>query len=81
MVPRIKSGQLVTVTPTPHDEIEAGDIVLCKVSGAEYLHLVVAVLSRGRRDEGEQLVFVIGNNRGRINGRTSNVYGKVTRIE
>lgn len=40
MKPRIKSGQLCTVSPVNPDEIEPGDIVLCRVRGAEYLHLV-----------------------------------------
>jgi hypothetical protein len=42
--------------------------VLCKVNGAQYLHLVKAV-------SGER--FQIGNNRGRINGWTSrrNIFG------
>jgi hypothetical protein len=51
-----------------------GDIVLCKVNGAEYVHLIKAV-------RGEQ--FQIGNNRGRINGWISghNIFGKCTGIE
>jgi hypothetical protein len=51
-----------------------GDIVLCKVNGAEYLHLVKAI--QGPR-------FQIGNNRGRINGWITGaaIYGRFTRIE
>jgi hypothetical protein len=48
---RIESGQLCTVS--------VGDIVLCKVRGTEYLHIVKAI-------SGER--FQIGNNRGGING-------------
>jgi hypothetical protein len=65
---KIESGQLVTVVPL-HDRVpRAGDIVLCKVNGTQYLHLVKAV-------SGER--FQIGNNRGRINGWTSrrNIFG------
>ncbi len=41
MVGKIESGQLCTVVPIPADEeIKVGDIVLCKVNGREYLHLV-----------------------------------------
>ncbi len=60
MVGKIESGQLCTVAPLTADEvIQVGDIVLCKVNGREYLHLVKAVQAER---------FQIGNNRGRING-------------
>jgi phage repressor protein C with HTH and peptisase S24 domain len=70
---KIESGQLVTVEPIGDCEIKAGDIVLCKVNGMQYLHLVKAV--SGNR-------FQIGNNRGRINGWTSrrSIFGIVTNI-
>jgi phage repressor protein C with HTH and peptisase S24 domain len=75
MTPTIKSGQLCTVVPIgAEDEIEAGDIVLCKANGNQYLHLVKAV-------QGNKLQ--IGNNHGRINGWTSRqqVFGKLTRVD
>ena len=59
MSPRIESGQLCTVAPVDPATITVGDIVLCKVRGSEYLHLVKAIQD-GR--------FQIGNNRGFING-------------
>jgi len=70
----IESGDLVTVTPVRDEPVEVGDIVLCKVHGADYLHLVKAV-------QGER--YQIGNNRGRINGWTnlSKIYGKVSAVE
>ena len=72
MSPRIKSGDLCTVEPV-HDvlSILAGDIVLCKVRGAEYLHFVKAIQSDR---------FQIGNNRGGINGwiGASGIFGKLT---
>ena len=70
---KIESGQLCTVAPVS-GPLEVGDIVLCKVNGAEYLHLIKAV-------RGEQ--FQIGNNRGRINGWISghNIFGKCTAVE
>jgi hypothetical protein len=51
-----------------------GDIVLCKVNGNQYLHLVKAI--QGAR-------FQIGNNRGRINGwiTAASIYGKCTKVE
>jgi hypothetical protein len=74
MTGKIESGQLCTVKPVVADTIEVGDIVLCKVNGAEYLHLVKAI--QGAR-------FQIGNNRGRINGwiTAKSIYGRCIRIE
>jgi hypothetical protein len=71
---RIESGQLCTVAPVGDDALEKGDIVLCKVNGAEYLHLIKAV--QGPR-------FQIGNNRGRINGWVGRqaIFGKLVKIE
>jgi hypothetical protein len=71
---KIESGQLCTVVPVDSDAIEVGDIVLCKVGGAQYLHLVKAI--QGKR-------FQIGNNRGRINGwiTANSIYGRLARIE
>ena len=71
---KIESGQLCTVEPVDPSSLEKGDIVLCKVNGRQYLHLIKAI--QGKR-------FQIGNNRGGINGWTSEncIYGKCTRIE
>ena len=59
MVGKIASGQLCTVEPLGERELDVGDIVLCRVNGNQYLHLVKAI-------QGE--TFQIGNNRGGING-------------
>ena len=50
------------------------DIVLCKVHGNEYLHLVKAI-SESR--------FQIGNNQGRINGWVgpNAIFGKCVKVE
>ena len=71
---KIESGQLCTVTPVREDELAKGDIVLCKVNGNEYLHLIKAV--QGKR-------FQIGNNLGGINGWIgfNCIYGKLIRVE
>jgi hypothetical protein len=71
---KIESGQLCTVAPVATEELHPGDIVLCKVNGREYLHLIKAV--QGQR-------FQIGNNRGRINGwiTANGIFGKCIRIE
>jgi hypothetical protein len=70
---KIESGQLCTVVPATAD-LQVGDIVLCKVNGRQYLHLIKAI-------QGER--FQIGNNRGRINGwiSRSSIYGKCVRVE
>jgi hypothetical protein len=75
MTGKIESGQLCTVEPVDHPEVLAvGDIVLCKVNGCQYIHLIKAI--EGKR-------FQIGNNRGRINGWiTANaIFGKCIRVE
>ena len=71
---RIESGQLCTVAPVEVSTLKVGDIVLCKVGGSEYLHIVKAI-ERGR--------FQIGNNRGRINGWVGRhcIFGKCVRIQ
>lgn len=71
---KIESGQLCTVVPIDPAILSPGDIILCKVRGREYLHLIKAV--QGPR-------FQIGNNRGRINGwvSASAIFGKCVRIE
>ena len=72
---KIESGQLCTVEPIQDFEsLQKDDIVLCKVNGSEYLHLIKAI--QGAR-------FQIGNNRGRINGwvGTNAIFGKCVKIE
>lgn len=70
----IQSGQLCTVEPYTTQKLEVGDIVLCKVKGSQYLHLIKAV--RGSQ-------YQIGNNRGGINGwiTDNSIYGKLIRVE
>jgi hypothetical protein len=74
MAGKIDSGQLVTVEPLGQADPKPGEIVLCKVSGREYLHLVKAV--RGAQ-------FQIGNNKGGINGwvSRSSIFGTCVHIE
>ena len=74
MSPKIKSGQLCTVQPIDPASLRAGDIVLCRVRGQEYLHLIKAI--QGAR-------YQIGNNRGRINGWISaaGIFGKCVAVQ
>lgn len=63
MAGRVEDGELVTVLPlSPSDVLRVGDVVLCKVRGRQYLHLIKA--TRGKNPPRYQ----IGNNRGGING-------------
>jgi SOS-response transcriptional repressor LexA len=75
MTGKVNDGNLVTISPCETDKLEVGDVVLVKVKGAVYLHLIKAKDAQNR--------FLIGNNRGGINGWASPtaVYGVVTQIE
>jgi len=74
MQPLIQSGQLVTLCPV-NRELVVGDVVLCKVAGKQWLHLVSAVGSDGR--------YQISNNKGHVNGwcRADNVFGLLVQVE
>ena len=72
MEPLIASRQPVVIHPAQWAEVAKGDIVLCRVRGHYYTHKVLAVNS-GRG-------VLIGNNHGRVNGWTKQVYGKVTEV-
>ena len=48
---KIENGQIVTVEPVRDCTCEVGGIVLCKVNGAEYLHLVRRFRANGCRLE------------------------------
>jgi hypothetical protein len=75
MVGKIESGQLCTVVPLVDDSApEVGDIVLCRVKGSQYLHLIKAI-------QGER--FQIGNNHGGINGWITKrqIFGRLIFVE
>jgi len=71
---KISSGQLVTIEPVAEKELQKDDIVLCKVNGSQYLHLIKAI--QGNR-------YQIGNNTGRTNGwiTKNTIYGICTKVE
>ena len=74
MVGKISSGQLCMVEPIRDRELAVDDIVLCRVKGNQYLHLVKAI-------QGER--FQIGNNRGGINGWITRrqIFGRLIGVE
>ncbi len=72
MLPILKSKQPVRLTPISWENCNVGDIVFCKVRGNVFTHLV--------KEKNDKRGLLIGNNSGRINGWTKNVYGKVIEI-
>jgi hypothetical protein len=71
---KVNDRDLVTLEPCETDKLKVGDIVLVRVRGNDYLHLIKAV-GQGR--------FLIGNNRGCINGWVGHncIYGIATKVE
>jgi len=65
----VEDGELVELEPTLGSELQVGDVVLVRVKGRDYLHLIKAI-NGGR--------CLIGNNRGGINGwvGASSIYGR-----
>lgn len=59
MHPKVRDKAHVTVAPREAGDLRVGDIVLVRVRGRVYLHLIKAI-------DGER--FLIGNNHGRVNG-------------
>ncbi|HEY0255767.1 MAG TPA: hypothetical protein VGC41_29770 [Kofleriaceae bacterium] len=74
MTGKVNDGQLCTVAPLGDAIPVVGDIVLCRVKGSQYLHLVKAI-------QGER--FQIGNNRGGINGWVTRrqLFGKLIAVD
>ncbi len=75
MTPILKSRQTVICIPITDDvKLEKKDVVLCKVKGHHYLHLIHGIKKNKE--------YLIGNNHGHMNGWVSRkqIYGKVTEI-
>lgn len=71
ITPKLKSGEYVIVEPITEDtKIKKRDIVLCKVKGNIYLHLVTGISGNS---------YKISNNHGHDNGWTTKIYGKYVR--
>jgi hypothetical protein len=78
MTPILKSRQPVICVPVTEDtSLEKKNIVLCKVNGHFYLHLIWAIKKNGTDDQ-----YLIGNNHGHANGwvHRKNIFGKVVEI-
>jgi hypothetical protein len=74
MIGKVNNGDLVILAPCEPTDLVVGDIVLVRVHGTDYLHLIKAV---------QQTRFLIGNNRGGINGWVGPqaIYGKAIKVE
>ncbi len=72
MSPLITSGQKHLLAPVNWEDCEPNDIVYCKVNGRFYTHLV--------KSKNTMRGLLIGNNQGRINGWTKQVFGKVIKV-
>ena len=74
MTGKVDDGDTVTVEPVGERALHRGDVVLCRVRGREYLHLVKAVQDQR---------YLIGNNRGGTNGWVGRaaIFGVATRVE
>ena len=84
---KIESGQLVTIEPVGGRVLSKGAIVLCRVKGKHFLHLIKETrfdgFSNPPAPQPEPTSFLIGNNRGGINGwvRRDAIYGLCTKVE
>ncbi|MBZ0150305.1 MAG: S24/S26 family peptidase [Planctomycetes bacterium] len=74
MRPKVNDGDLVTLVPCLLADLAVGSIVLVRVGGNDYLHLVTAIDAQRMQ---------IGNNRGRINGWVgpAAIYGRAVKVE
>jgi hypothetical protein len=71
---KVDNGSFVTIEPVGDRTLKKKDIVLAKVNGRLYLHLIT-----GTREDS----FQISNNHGHVNGWAlkKNVFGIVTKVE
>ena len=74
MTGKVNDGDRVTLEPCDPSTLQVGDIVLVRVHGTDYLHLVKAI---------QQNRFLIGNNRGGLNSWVGKqaIYGRASHIE
>lgn len=71
---KVEDGALVTLEPCDPATLSVGDIVLVRVRGQVYLHLIKAI---------NQQRYLIGNNRGGVNGWVGPkaIYGRAIKVE
>jgi hypothetical protein len=73
-------NKYITTIVTEETILEKNDIVLCKVRGSQYLHLISAIRDGDDQDDCE---YQISNNRGQVNGwiTVNSIFGKCVKIE
>ena len=78
MLGRISDGDLVTLEPYQGTIPGIGDMVLARVSGRRFEHLVLHQILAQEADR-----FLVGNNHGRADGwvMADDIYGRVTKVE
>lgn len=71
---KVDNGSFVTIEPIENKTLKKKDIVLAKVNGRLYLHLITGV----RKDS-----YQISNNHGHVNGWAlkKNIFGIVIKVE
>ena len=78
MTGRVSDGDLVTLTPCRAEELAAGDIVLVRIQGKRFSHVVLhGILAV------EGTKFLIGSHQGRVDGWVNHdeIYGIATKVE
>ncbi len=78
MTGRINDGNLVTLEPCAAEALTAGTIVLVRIQGKRFSHIVLhSILSV----EGDR--FLIGSHQGRVDGWVDrgDIYGIATKVE
>jgi SOS-response transcriptional repressor LexA len=75
---KVSDGDLVTLEPCQPQDLVAGDIVLARIKGRRYFHLVLHLIIKCEANK-----FLIGNNHGRLDGwiTAESVFGKVTKVQ
>lgn len=75
---RVSEGDLVTLEPCSPQDLAVGDVVLARIQGRRYSHLVLHLIH-----EREANLFLIGSNHSRLDGWVTgeNIFGKVTDVE
>ena len=71
MTPLIRTKSVVTMRKT--DDYQVGDAVFVKVGGNTYVHKITKIDDKGR--------FMIANNKGRENGWSGRIYGRVIAVD
>lgn len=76
----VVNEKYVTTVVTEECLLRKNDIVLCKVKGSQYLHLITAIKDSENFDNAQ---YQISNNKGFVNGwiTIDSIFGKVVKIE